>query len=74
MELNFKDRDIISITDFSREEILYLCQQAKRMFDLEKSGQRSALSEELKHKALAYMFYEPSTRTKLSFELVYLLS
>lgn len=25
MEINFKNRDIISITDFSREEILYLC-------------------------------------------------
>jgi len=67
MELNFKDRDIISITDFSRKEILYLCEQAKRMRDLEKSSERNALTDELKHKALAYMFYEPSTRTKLSF-------
>jgi aspartate carbamoyltransferase catalytic subunit len=67
MELNFKDRDIISITDFSREEILYLCQQAKRMSDFEKSSERSAMVDELRHKALAYMFYEPSTRTKFSF-------
>jgi len=67
MELDFKDRDIISITDFSREEILYLCEQAMRMRDLEKSKQRSALTDELRHKALAYMFYEPSTRTKFSF-------
>lgn len=67
MELNFKDRDIISITDFSRDEILYLCEQAKRMSDLEKSSERHALIDELRHKALAYMFYEPSTRTKFSF-------
>jgi len=67
MEINFKDRDIISITDFSREEILYLCEQAKKMFDLEKNKKRDGLSNELKNKALAYMFYEPSTRTKTSF-------
>ena len=67
MESKFKNRDIISITDFSREEILYLCQKAKRMRDYEKSGRRDVLGEELKHKSLAYMFYEPSTRTKASF-------
>ncbi|MBN1223246.1 MAG: aspartate carbamoyltransferase [Candidatus Aminicenantes bacterium] len=67
MESNFKDRDIISITDFNREEILFLCQKAMRMRDLEKGGQRAALADELKYKALAYMFYEPSTRTKASF-------
>lgn len=67
MELNFKDRDIISITDFSQEEILYMCDQAKRMRDLEKSSKRNALADELRDKSLAYMFYEPSTRTKFSF-------
>ena len=67
MEINFKNRDIISITDFCREEILYLCKQAKKMFDLEKNNERDGLSNELKNKALAYMFYEPSTRTKTSF-------
>jgi len=67
MEISFKDRDIISITDFSREEILYLCKQAKKMFDLEKNKKRHGLSNRLKNKTLAYMFYEPSTRTKTSF-------
>lgn len=67
MEINFKDRDIISITDFSKEEILYLCKRAKKMHDLEKNNERDSLSNELKNKALAYMFYEPSTRTKTSF-------
>ena len=54
-------------SDFSREEILYMCQQAKKMSDMEKDSQRSVLADELKHKALAFMFYEPSTRTKFSF-------
>ena len=67
METSFRNRDVISITDFSREEILFLCQKAKRMRDLEKNRQRSAVANELKHKTLAYMFYEPSTRTKASF-------
>jgi aspartate carbamoyltransferase catalytic subunit len=67
MDINFKNRDIISITDFSKEEILFLCKQAKKMHDLEKNNQRDGLSNELKNKALAYMFYEPSTRTKTSF-------
>jgi aspartate carbamoyltransferase catalytic subunit len=67
MEISFKNRDIISITDFGRGEILYLCKQAKKMHGLEKNKKRDGLSNELKNKALAYMFYEPSTRTKTSF-------
>ena len=67
MEINFKDRDIISITDFCRDEIFYLCKKAKKMHDLEKNNERDGLLNELKNKALAYMFYEPSTRTKTSF-------
>jgi len=66
-EINFKNKDIISITDFTREEILHLCKQAKMMYDLEKKGDRYKLADSLKHKTLAYMFYEPSTRTKTSF-------
>lgn len=65
-DLNFTNRDIISITDFSREEILYLCHRAKMMFDLEKSGQRYKFANELKNRSMAYLFYEPSTRTKIS--------
>ena len=31
MSVNVRDRDIISITDFSREEILALCDAGRRM-------------------------------------------
>jgi aspartate carbamoyltransferase catalytic subunit len=67
MSVSFNDRDIISITDFSREEILALCAAGQRMWEREKSGQRNGLRDALKHRTLSYMFYEPSTRTRTSF-------
>ncbi len=65
--MTFCDRDIISITDFSREEILALCAAGARMAELEKTGKRNSLRDALKHRTLSYMFYEPSTRTRTSF-------
>jgi aspartate carbamoyltransferase catalytic subunit len=67
IKIDFNNKDIISITDFSREEILYLCKQAKVMYDLEKNNKRYELVNNLKNKALFSMFYEPSTRTRTSF-------
>jgi len=67
MSTSFRDRDIISITDFSRAEILELCAAGRRMEALEKSGKRNSLRDALKHRTLSYMFYEPSTRTRTSF-------
>ena len=67
MSASFRDRDIISITDFSREEILHLCAAGRRMWELEKGGKRNTLRDALRHRTLSYMFYEPSTRTRTSF-------
>jgi len=61
--LKFEGRDIISIKDFSREEIDYILNIAKAMEPLAKKG-----SNMLKGKILATLFFEPSTRTRLSFE------
>jgi aspartate carbamoyltransferase catalytic subunit len=61
--LGFKGRDIISIKDFSREEINYVFRVAKSMEPLVSRG-----SQMLKGKILATLFYEASTRTRLSFE------
>jgi aspartate carbamoyltransferase catalytic subunit len=61
--LEFKGRDIISIKDFSREEINYVFKIAKSMEPLASRG-----SQMLKGKILATLFYEASTRTRLSFE------
>jgi aspartate carbamoyltransferase catalytic subunit len=61
--LEFEGRDIISIKDFSREEINYISQIAKNMEPLVSKG-----SEMLRGKILATLFFEASTRTRLSFE------
>ena len=61
--MEFKGRDIISIKDFSREEINYIFKTAKAMEPLALKG-----SQMLRGKILATLFYEASTRTRLSFE------
>ena len=61
--MEFQGRDIISIEDFSRKEIDYILDKSKSMESLAKTG-----SDILKGKILATLFYEPSTRTRLSFE------
>lgn len=61
--MGFEGRDIISIKDFSREEIDYMLKIAKTMEKVDTKG-----SEMLKGKILATLFFEPSTRTRLSFE------
>ncbi|MGQ9625125.1 MAG: aspartate carbamoyltransferase [Candidatus Bathycorpusculaceae bacterium] len=61
--MEFEGRDIISIKDFSREEINYVFDVAKKMEPIATKG-----SDMLKGKILATLFFEPSTRTRLSFE------
>jgi len=61
--LEFKGRNIISIKDFTREEIDYILKIAEAMEPIAKSG-----SDMLRGKMLATLFFEPSTRTRLSFE------
>jgi len=61
--MEFKGRDIISIKDFSRKEIDYILGIASAMEPIAQS--RSTM---LQGKILATLFYEPSTRTRLSFE------
>jgi aspartate carbamoyltransferase catalytic subunit len=63
VSLKFEGRDIISIRDFSREEIDYILKVARAMEPLAQKG-----SDMLKGKILATLFFEPSTRTRLSFE------
>lgn len=63
MSLKFEGRDIISIKDFSREEIDYVLNLAQAMEPMALKG-----SDILKGKILATLFFEPSTRTRLSFE------
>jgi aspartate carbamoyltransferase catalytic subunit len=61
--LDFQGRDITSIEDFTRQEIDYILEASKTMEPIAKAG-----SDILKGKILANIFFEPSTRTRLSFE------
>ena len=57
----FKD-GIISARDFDRDDIEYILEKARQMM---KIGKKSKI---LEGKILATLFFEPSTRTRLSFE------
>lgn len=61
----FKLKNIISIKDFEREDVEYILDEAEK---LENIAQSKEISDELKGKIIGLMFFEPSTRTKLSFE------
>jgi aspartate carbamoyltransferase catalytic subunit len=63
--MNFKDKDIISIRDFSKKEIDYILNYANKMIPYAKGEKYEAI---LRGKVLSSLFFEPSTRTRLSFE------
>ncbi len=54
-------KDLISITDFTKEEYL-------RIMELAANFEANPNQELLKGKVVASLFFEPSTRTRLSFE------
>ena len=56
-----KRESLVSITDFSKEEILDLLQKASRF-------EANPNQKLLEGKVVATLFFEPSTRTRLSFE------
>ncbi|MBI2658367.1 aspartate carbamoyltransferase [Candidatus Woesearchaeota archaeon] len=58
--MDFKNRDIISINDFSKEELLHILKVVRQLEQKPKSSL-------LNGKILAALFFEPSTRTRLSF-------
>jgi aspartate carbamoyltransferase catalytic subunit len=58
-------KHVISIQDFSVEEIIEVLDRAEKMVAIARG---EAVSDFLKGKVLATIFYEPSTRTRLSFE------
>jgi aspartate carbamoyltransferase catalytic subunit len=58
--MTFKGRDIVSIRDFTKKDLLYILKRSEEM-ETEKPNL-------LTGKILATLFFEPSTRTRLSFE------
>ncbi len=59
--MDFTGRDIISIADFQRSEILHILARAA---EVEATGRGKLLAGTV----MATLFFEPSTRTRLSFE------
>ncbi len=60
----FFDRDVISIRDFSKSDLEYLFKTSDRIQTLPLEEKKRLASGRL----LGMMFFEPSTRTRLSFE------
>ena len=56
-----ENRSLVTIAEHSKEKILYLLEMAK---EFEKKPNRKILDG----KVVATLFFEPSTRTRLSFE------
>jgi len=63
--MNFQGRDVISIKDFSKKEINHILSYAKKMMSYAKGEKNTDI---LNGKILSTLFFEPSTRTRLSFE------
>jgi len=63
MRMSLEGRDIISIEDLTREDLDKLFSISEKMLPLAKTG-----SEICKGRILANLFFEPSTRTRMSFE------
>jgi len=59
---NFQGKDIISINDLSREDIDYILDKVSKI------GQHPRHAHLLEGKVMASLFFEPSTRTRTSFE------
>ena len=55
----FKGRDVISVLDFTREEIDYILDKADSIMEL-----ASENPDMLKGRVMAILFFEPSTRTR----------
>ena len=63
--MDFKGRDVVSINDFTLEEINYILDVAEKMVP---AARGEEVLDLVPGKLLASLFYEPSTRTMLSFE------
>ncbi len=57
----YKGRSIVSLKDMAKDELLYLLDRAKEV-------KNKKISNILEGKIVASLFFEPSTRTRLSFE------
>jgi len=61
---DFSLTDVVSISDFSQRDILFVLEKASQMEKLSREKKAKILNG----KIVASLFFEPSTRTRLSFE------
>ena len=61
---NFFNKDIISIQDLDKAQLEVIYSETDKILEMESSQRR----EIARGKALGYLFFEPSTRTRLSFQ------
>ena len=59
--INIKNRSLVSITDYNKDEIL-------RILDIAEGFEKDQRQKILNDYVIATLFFEPSTRTRLSFE------
>ncbi len=64
-KVSFLGRDVVSMNDFSRKDVEYILDLAEKMIPYAK-GEKT--NHSLQGKILANLFFEPSTRTRMSFE------
>ena len=64
-DVNFFGKDIVSMRDFSRKDVEYIMDLAEEMLPYAKGEKRTKC---LEGKILGNLFFEPSTRTRMSFE------
>jgi len=64
-KINLKGQDVLTLADFSKDEILAILDLA---IELKKKHQKGERSSVLNGKTLAMIFEKPSTRTRVSFE------
>ena len=65
--MTFKGRSMISIRDLSKPDILEILERAKQIEQMLSKDPKTTL-DIAKDKVIASLFFEPSTRTRLSFE------
>lgn len=63
--MSFNLKNIISIRDFTKSDVEYILDKAEKMEPIARSEQ---VCHKMDGKLLGVLFYEPSTRTRLSFE------
>ena len=65
MAFNLRSRDLLKISDFTKDELTYLIDLS---LELKKQKHTGVFTQALKNKSICIMFQKTSTRTRCSFE------